>query len=89
MPKLESLVPAAPKPSKINVPTAGPLWVQGLRKTQEVSKKRVPPDAVVLDSALAKVAKVDSEEKIDDEEEDEGCGSSGLSSFFGAKAWVS
>ena len=58
------------------------------KDTKDFPKKRAPVDSVVLDSAFSKVAKVDSEEKIDDDEE-EGCFSSGPSSFFGANAWVS
>ena len=87
MPNMESLVPAAPNPSKIKVPTASPpLRAQVLHQAQ--FQRNGFPETPSSDSALAKVAKVDNEDKMDDDEE-EGCFSSGLSSFFGAKAWVS
>ena len=51
------------------------------------SKKRVSIETVV-ESALAKVTKVDGEEKMESEDENRG-NSSALCSFFGAKAWSS
>ena len=70
-------------------PRQVPFGFKFFKRHKRGFKEKSSPDAAVLDSALAKVAKVDSEEKIDDEEEDEGCGNGGLSGLFGAKASVS